>query len=125
MKLLVDTHVLLWAVSQESKLSQQAYEAIAHVDNVVFISIATLWELKIKESLGKVELPKNFFKSLRVAGFEILSITIDHIERLSHLPQHHRDPFDRMLVAQAQCEQLILATRDDEIKKYKVNLLNA
>lgn len=125
MHLLVDTHALLWAVENKPKLSQPARLAISDENNVVFVSLASLWEIKIKESLGKIEVPKNFYKNLEPAGYELLPVTLQHIEALGKLPLHHRDPFDRMIVVQAQCEQLVLVTGDPEIKKYDVHYLSA
>ena len=125
MKLLLDTHTLFWAVSKPKKLSEDARAAIASEENVVFVSLASLWEIQIKESIGKLDLPPGFFKGLIPAGFEILAISLPHIETLRGLPLHHRDPFDRMLIAQAKSEQLTLATRDEEIAKYDVQLLGA
>ena len=125
MKLLLDTHVLLWAVSSEATLSLQSRQEISSEENVVFVSLASLWELRIKESLGKVELPSRFYQSLQPAGFELLPVSLHHIEALGKIPLHHRDPFDRMLIAQAQSDQLLLVTRDEEFKKYEVSLLLA
>lgn len=125
MKFLLDTHALLWAVSDPKKLSDEAGECIAESSHVICVSLVSLWELRIKESIGKITLPKNFYKSLTPAGFEMLPINLAHIETYGHLPPHHRDPFDRMLVAQAKVEQLTLVTRDEEIEKYGVNLLKA
>lgn len=118
MKLLVDTHVLLWALADPEQLSSRARMVVSDPGNVLFVSMASLWEIGIKKSLGKIELPNTFFTSVKTAGFEILPIQISHIQILGDLPFHHRDPFDRMLVAQAQHEQLLLVSRDDEIKKY-------
>lgn len=125
MKLLLDTHTLLWAVSKEEFLNEQARQEIASEINVVFVSIASLWEIRIKESLGKIILPPDFYQGIGPSGFEILPITLAHLETLGRLPSHHRDPFDRMLIAQAQCEQLLLVSRDEEIRKYDVSLLQA
>lgn len=125
MKLLLDTHALLWATSDSNALSAEAREHIASEENIVFVSLVSLWELRIKESLQKIKLPSLFYKNLQPAGFELLPLLLSHIEALGRLPLYHRDPFDRMLVAQARCEQLTLVTRDEEIKKYDVNLLLA
>jgi PIN domain nuclease of toxin-antitoxin system len=125
MKLLLDTHALLWAVTNDSSLSAQARDAIASENNVVFVSLASLWELQIKESIGKIKLPVNFYEELGPAGFELLPLLLEHIQQLRKLPMHHRDPFDRMLVAQAQCDQLLLVTRDEEIRKYGLSVLRA
>lgn len=123
MKLLVDTHALLWAVADEQQLAAEARTAIADPSNVVFVSMASLWEISIKRSLGKIELPTAFYNSLKTAGFEILPILLEHVERSAKLPFHHRDPFDRMLVAQAQHEQLVLVTRDMDMQKYAINTI--
>ena len=140
MKLLLDTHVLLWALNSKSdsssdssgdssgsksELSAAVRAEIASEENLVFISIVSLWELCIKESLDKIELPADFYKKLQPAGFEILPVSVHHLKALRRLPLHHRDPFDRMLVAQAQAEQLTLVSRDHEIKKYHLSLLQA
>jgi PIN domain nuclease of toxin-antitoxin system len=84
-----------------------------------------LWELRIKESLHKIKLPKAFFSSLEPAGYELLPVAIPHVEALGKLPMHHRDPFDRMLVAQALTENLILVTRDKELLRYPVKNLQS
>lgn len=125
MKVLLDTHALLWAVTSPGNLSAPARATIGSDNNIVYAGIVSLWELRIKESSGKIQLPDDFYKSLSDNGFEILPITLAHIMALGHLTFHHRDPFDRMLVAQAQVEQLLLITRDDDIKKYGVNFLQA
>ena len=125
MKFLLDTHTLLWAVSDEKKLSAEARKCIGYSANLVFVSLVSLWELRLKESLKKIKLPTDFYKSLMPAGYEILPLTLAHIETFGYLPLYHRDPFDRMLVAQAQVEQLILVTRDSELEKYEINLLKA
>ncbi len=125
MKFLVDTHVLLWMLSDPQKLSTGVREKISSSDHIVFVSLVSLWELQIKESIAKVKLPKEFYQSLELSGFEILPITLDHIKTLRHLPLLHRDPFDRMLIAQAQYAQLTLVTRDEEILRYDVHSLEA
>ena len=125
MKILLDTHVLLWSMQALDTVREDARQAICSNNNIVFASISSLWEISIKSSLGKLTLPPNFFTSFSSHGYELLPITLDHIQTLRRLPHHHRDPFDRMLVAQAQWEQLLLVTRDEEIKKYEVGLLPA
>jgi PIN domain nuclease of toxin-antitoxin system len=122
---LLDTHVLLWSVAGASQLSAPVKQIIESADNVIFVSLISLWELRIKESLGKVTLPKNFYTGLEAAGFELLSMTLKHIQALGFLPLHHRDPFDRMLIVQANIEQMTLITKDDDIQKYDVSLLRA
>lgn len=125
MKLLLDTHALLWAISFEQELSEQARNEINNLQNLVFVSSISLWELRIKETLKKISLPENFYSSLAPAGYEILQLSLKHIETFGYLPLHHRDPFDRMLVAQAQTDQLTLVTRDSKLVEYDVEILKA
>lgn len=125
MNLLLDSHILLWTVEENNSLNTEVRKAITSEENNIVVSIVSLWELEIKRAAGKLRLPENFFNKLPSFRCEILGITLRHIEALGRLPPLHRDPFDRMLVAQAQCEQLILATRDDDITRYKVDILKA
>jgi PIN domain nuclease of toxin-antitoxin system len=122
MSLLLDTHVVLWWLADDPGLTADVKERI-DTELDVFVSAATTWELTIKQALGKIgppDLPE------RVAGSELceLPITSRHAIRAGRLPLIHRDPFDRMLIAQAQCEGLTLVTRDGEIQKYDVSLLH-
>lgn len=123
MRFLVDTHVLLWALGQPSTLSPAAREVIAEASNLIFVSSASLWECAIKASIGKLDLPDDFFDSIPEAGYEVMPMRIPHFNVYRTLPVHHRDPFDRMLVAQASAEALILISRDPEIAKYDVQIL--
>ncbi|EKD42694.1 MAG: hypothetical protein ACD_73C00056G0001 [uncultured bacterium] len=124
MNYLVDTHVLLWAITDDDKnLSSEVRELLAGDGHVIYVSIATLWELQIKQSIGKIKLPLHFFDQLPLAGYEILPIQLKHIKNLAKLPALHRDPFDRMIISQAQLEQLTLVTHDALMMKYPVNIL--
>ena len=125
MNLLLDTHVLLWWLDDHPNLSPRAKSVIADGKNLVFVSAAVIWEIRIKHALGKLEIPANFRKVLDQQGFELLDITVDHAYAVGDLPSYHRDPFDRMLVAQAKLESLTLVTRDLRLKKYKIPLINA
>ena len=125
MKLLLDTHALLWALADQERLSPNAKRAIISDENLVFVSMVSLWELTIKQGLKKINLPANLFDKLEKEGFETLPLTFGHLNRLQDLPLLHRDPFDRMLVAQAQHEQLTLVTRDEKILEYNVSSLQA
>ena len=120
---LVDSHALLWSVDESAKLSEAARGALADPDNLVFLSVASLWELSIKINVGKLEVPEDFFFGLVRSGYELLSITFEHLQEYRSMPLHHRDPFDRILVAQARCEQLILVTHDSAFDAYEVGLL--
>ena len=121
MNLLVDTCTLLWWVNG-NLLSPDASQAIADPDNRVWVSAASVWEIGIKQSLGKLTV-RGDLDAVVDEDFEHLPITLAHARRAARLPRHHRDPFDRMLVAQAQAEDLTLATRDRRISSYDVTLL--
>ena len=123
MKLLLDTHVLIWWLADDPELGHQAREAIADAENTVYVSAVSLWEIAIKQGLGKLDLPEDFHETLRAQGLSELPITWEHAQQNRSLPRLHRDPFDRMLVAQAQVEQLTLVTCDDEVKRYSVACL--
>ena len=123
MRFLVDTHALLWALGAPSALSPAARDAIANPSNLIMVSNASLWECAIKASIGKLDLPDDFFDSVPEAGYEVMPIRISHLNVYRTLPMHHRDPFDRMLVAQARAEALTLISRDPEIAEYDVEIL--
>lgn len=122
---LLDTHALLWYLYDNPKLSQKMLETISNSDTV-FASIASLWEIAIKQGIGKLEIdcPISTIASLcEQKDIGILRIKIEHLEVLKMLPQIHRDPFDRLLIAQAQTENLTLITKDAQIAKYNINTL--
>ena len=125
MNLLLDTHVLLWWLDDHPALSKKAKAAIADGKNLVFVSAVIIWEIRIKQALGKLKIPRNFRRVLDDQPFEILDITVEHAHAVGDLPAHHRDPFDRMLVAQAKVEGLTLVTRDIHLKEYKIPLIEA
>ena len=123
MRYLLDTHALLWAPGDPGVLSQAARDTIAYPANLIFVSSASLWECAIKASIGKLDLPDDFFDLIPETGYEVIPIRIAHLNTYRSLPMHHRDPFDRILVAQAQAEALTLITRDPDIAKYDVSRL--
>ena len=123
MKILLDTHVLVWALSSPERIKPKVQDLLVYTDNIVFVSIASLWELQIKKSLNKISLPDDFISQLQENGFELLDINYKHIAKLAELPLIHRDPFDRMLVAQTIHENLSLVTNDLEIMKYNVKII--
>ncbi len=125
MRLLLDTHSLLWATTEPERVAPEALELIESSENEVFVSVVSPWELAIKLSRRRIELPEIFYETLRDGPFSLLPVTIRHTEAIPALPHHHRDPFDRMLVAQAQVEGLTLVTSDREIRRYPVSLLPA
>lgn len=125
MNLLLDTHVLLWWLNDDPGLSDKARAAIAEGRNVVYVSAASVWEIRIKQALGKLRLPRSFRETLDRQPFMDLPVTAEHAHAVLGLPGHHRDPFDRMLVAQAKTERLTLVTRDERIKQYSVPIVDA
>jgi PIN domain nuclease of toxin-antitoxin system len=125
LKLLLDTHVVLWWLSTPKELAREVAAAIASADNLVYLSAAVVWEIRIKHAIGKLTLPRSFSRVLAAERFEPLGITIDHVEGLEHLPMAHRDPFDRILIAQAIAEDATLVSRDRAFDAYDVPLLVA
>ena len=124
MSLLLDTHVVLWWLSDDPTLAAELKDRLDHEPDI-YISAATIWEVAIKQSIGKLQKPDDLPERVRDCGFRHLNITADHSIAAGRLPWVHRDPFDRMLIAQAKSERLTLVTRDAEIAKYDVEILAA
>lgn len=124
MNLLLDTHALLWWLDDNPRPSAGARDAIGEAE-IVFVSAATAWEIGIKQRKGKLRAPDDLEKELRAHYFEPLAITVEHAMASCFLPEHHPDPFDRLLIAQARIEGLTLVTCDPEIRRYDVPLLAA
>jgi len=125
MILLLDAHALLWALSGERTLSSAAREAIASPMNDVLVSAATVWEVTIKRALGKLEAPTDLLAAMAATNIVGLPILPADGERAGSLPPHHRDPFDRMLVAQAKRVGAVLVSRDRSFAAYGVEILPA
>lgn len=125
MNLLLDTHTLIWVFSNDPRLSGRATAAIRDPNNMVFVSAVTAWEIAIKKAIGKLKAPGNYEEGLRRYRFTPLDITTPHALATEHLPPHHSDPFDRLLIAQAQLEKLAIVTRDQRFKAYGVPLIEA
>lgn len=125
MILSLDTHVLLWWLSDDVRLSLTSRAAISAGKNLVFVSAAAAWEIVIKSALGKLDVPSNLEAALTANRFEPLPITIPHSLAVANLPHHHNDPFDRLLIAQAKVEGLTLVTGDEQIKRYDVAIMEA
>ncbi len=119
MKLLLDTHILLWWIKNNKHLTTKARQLIENQRNVVIVSAASMWELAVKRAVGKIEVDLTQLEQYITAGdFETLSITMHHAVAVSDLPMHHRDPFDRMLLAQCIVESAQLLTSDAALKAY-------
>lgn len=120
--LLLDAHILLWWLSDDPRLPKPLRERLCAQDVACFVSAATLWEIGIKRALGKLEAPASLAPAMAEEGFHGLPISLAHSECAACLPPHHRDPFDRMLVAQAQLEGLTIATVDQRLRRYDIAL---
>ena len=118
MKILLDTNLILWWLANHPSLSDQARELIGDPDNTLFVSAVSLWEIWLKASLGKLHVPADFDVRLAADAFENLPLTARQARQVTVLPWHHRDPFDRMLVAQAQIEKLLFLTADEIMTRY-------
>ena len=122
-RLLLDTHTLLWWLSDVERLSEETHATIADPHNDVFVSAITGWEIAVKQAKGRLVAPDNLSVLVEERGFTPLPLTFQHAEQAGRLPMHHRDPFDRFLIAQARAEGLILVTRDGHIRQYDVPIM--
>jgi PIN domain nuclease of toxin-antitoxin system len=127
MRLLLDTHALLWMAEGSDQLSEAAVRAILDGRNALMLSVASWWEIAVKMSLGRLKLQSNWAAALkremRHNGVDWLPVLPEHCERLPHLPFHHRDPFDRLLIAQALCADLAIITVDPHFAAYGVTVV--
>jgi PIN domain nuclease of toxin-antitoxin system len=128
-RLLLDTHALLWWLADNRKLGRRAREAIADPRATVWVSAASAWEIAIKVALGRLELPEApevcLPREIEQNHFTPLPVTLEHALAVASLPAHHADPFDRLLIAQAQIENLTLVTADEAFAPYDVRIRNA
>jgi PIN domain nuclease of toxin-antitoxin system len=122
MRLLLDTHVVLWWLDDSPELSGEVKDLL-DTEPGVYVSAVTPWEIAIKQSLGKLEGPEDLAERVRDCQFTDLPVTAGHGVRAGRLPAHHRDPFDRILIAQAQIEGMTLVTRDKWIPEYDVRVM--
>ena len=125
MRLLLDTHTLLWWLDDADRLGPVARRAISARGNLVVVSAASAWEIAIKRASGKLTGGEELSSAVEAEGFVPLSINFDHAAEAGALPRHHADPFDRMLVAQARIERLVIVTADPRISRYEVETLAA
>lgn len=124
MRLLLDTHALIWWLTDDSRLGPSAREGVATAETAM-VSAASAWEMSIKGALGKLDAPDDLLSQLQRHRFVGLPITLEHATRAGRLPSLHRDPFDRMLVAQAQAEDLLILSSDPNIARYEVRVIDA
>jgi PIN domain nuclease of toxin-antitoxin system len=128
LKVLLDTHVFLWVIADPERLSSRVQEIIKDARNEVLLSIASAWEIAVKSSLGKLDLPRPAMsfvqRQLGSHRLGILPLRLSHLSALEKLPWHHRDPFDRMLVAQCLEEGASLVTVDTQLHRYEIEILS-
>jgi PIN domain nuclease of toxin-antitoxin system len=122
MRLLVDTHAALWLLGEDERLSPRADALLTDAANEILLSAAVVWEVAIKRSLGKLDAPDGFASQLLNGGAVPLPISLDHADAVRSLPWHHRDPFDRLLVAQATLEDAVLVSNDERLSPYEVEV---
>lgn len=126
MNVLVDTHAVIWFITDSSRLSPVARKIIESPENICFVSIATFWEIGIKSSLGRLELNatlERIFEIIEDSGFQLLPVSVKHVLNNANLEFHHHDPFDRIIISQAQCEQVPLISRDEKFSNYDISLI--
>jgi PIN domain nuclease of toxin-antitoxin system len=125
--LLLDTNALIWVLTDPSRLGTAARQAIASTENTAYVSVVNAWEMAIKSGLGKLSVPADIktWLPLRLneSRMELLNITLDHVMDVEQLPHHHRDPFDRLIIAQARAERLTIVTGDPKFEDYDVPLI--
>lgn len=126
MDLLLDTHALIWFINGDNQLPNKSIEIIKNIEVRCFVSIASIWEIAIKISLRKLELNGGFDEISEIItryDIELLPLTFDHIQKLLELDFHHRDPFDRIIIAQGLVEKMTIVTKDENFPKYGVQLI--
>jgi PIN domain nuclease of toxin-antitoxin system len=122
-KLLLDTHAALWFLSGDGRLGENARRQLTDDTNRILLSAAVVWEVAVKRALGKLTVPDEYLSLLLDAGVQPLAVNLAHAAAVEHLPPHHRDPFDRMLVSQARAEDAALVSGDEALRPYDVTLI--
>ncbi|MGP8329792.1 MAG: type II toxin-antitoxin system VapC family toxin [Methanosarcinaceae archaeon] len=127
MKLLLDTHTFVWWDSEPDKLSSRVFELCQHQDNTLILSVVSVWEMQIKSQLGKLKLTQSLDDLIEgqrsTNQVEILPIKLSHVLELQNLPSHHKDPFDRLLIAQMNIENVVLLSKDTILSEYSANVI--
>lgn len=124
-RFLLDTQVFIWWMEKSSRLSRAWFGLLTGADNQIFLSVASVWEMMIKQKKKKLRLPTKIELGIRQSGFGLLPIELVHVLAVGKLPLYHQDPFDRILIAQAQVENLTLISADKKMARYKIKLLSS
>ncbi len=128
MRLLLDTHTFLWFVNDNPKLSDHLKDLIEDTNNIIYLSVASLWEMSIKFNLGKLTLDPNYEefieREVTISAIQLLNIELEHLRINATLPFHHRDPFDRLIIAQSIAENIPIVTLDSAFSKYSITLIS-
>jgi PIN domain nuclease of toxin-antitoxin system len=122
-RLLIDTHILLWADRRPRLITPTLRAALRDEANEIVVSAATVWEIAIKRAIGKLRFDRPIVAAVLALGFEILPVAGAHAEHAGGLPPHHNDPFDRLIIAQAYLERMVLCTQDQRMRPYEVAML--
>lgn len=123
MRLLLDTHAAIWLLGRDGRASDRAVDCFADETNEVLLSAVVIWEIGVKRALGKLDAPLDMVQQLTAVDVRPLPISLEHAAQVESLPMHHRDPFDRLLVAQAQIEKAVLVSKDDVLREYDIEVL--
>jgi PIN domain nuclease of toxin-antitoxin system len=122
-RLLIDTHILIWADERPRAIAPALRAALREQTNEIFVSAASIWEIAVKRAIGKLRFGRPIVAAVTALGFEVLPVTGVHAERAGGLPRHHNDPFDRLIIAQADLEGMVLGTQDRLMRPYGVTVL--
>ena len=127
-KYLIDTHCWLWRHIEPERLSRRAVKSIEDKESVIFFSVVSAWEIVIKYNLNKIKLPlppaDYIDKRLKISFMDVMQVSLAHVLQVENLPDHHKDPFDRLLIAQAMTEKLTVITADQQFHKYNIKSVN-
>ena len=125
MRFLLDSNALIWSLIEPNRLKPQVQDILADAENEVAVSLVSLWEIIIKQSNGKLQVPDSFVADIELVGYKIIGLNVSYLEAYSSLPNIHKDPFDRMLIATAKCENMKIITSDKVFKQYDVSIVEA
>lgn len=120
---LMDTHIFIWWMERNSRLSQDIVDLLSNPYNTIFLSVISIWEMVLKKQIKKLKLSRDITVGVKASGFTVLPLELSHVLGIERLPFLHKDPFDRLLIAQACVEDLIILTEDAKIKQYDVKIL--